>query len=94
MQKNLLYFIVLIFLTSCNSLQRIDSWIATAPAGDRFVTIDKSGETIIPNGRIIAPAGKSIVVAPHPYGLTLSPDVDIPVMLTLLDGLISKNEGI
>ena len=36
--------------------------------------IDQEGETIIPNGRILTPAGKSIVVAPHPYGLTLSPD--------------------
>lgn len=103
MQKNLLYFIVLIFSTSCNSLQRIDPWIATAPAGNRFVTIDKSGETIIPNGRIIAPAGKSIVVAPHPYGLTLSPDGNTaitansgtsPLSITIIRDILSENTEI
>ncbi len=29
---------------------------------------------MIPNGKYITPAGKNIVTAPHPYGLTLSPD--------------------
>jgi len=59
---------------SCSENKEPSPWIITAPAGDRYVSIDKHGETIIPNGRIVAPAGSSIVVAPHPYGLTLSPD--------------------
>jgi len=48
--------------------------IAFAPAGDRYTSINREGETILPNGRIITPAGKQITVAPHPFGLTLSPD--------------------
>ena len=49
-------------------------WLASAPAGDRYTKIDRVGETILPNGRIITPTGKQITVAPHPFGLTLSPD--------------------
>ncbi len=45
-----------------------------APAGRRPVAIVRTGETILPNGRLITPLGKHVNVAPHPYGLTLSPD--------------------
>jgi YVTN family beta-propeller protein len=45
-----------------------------APAGDRPVKIDPAGETILPNGRLITPLGRHVIVAPHPYGLALSPD--------------------
>jgi YVTN family beta-propeller protein len=45
-----------------------------APAGERPVKIDSAGETTLPNGRLITPLGKHVKVAPHPYGLVLSPD--------------------
>ena len=45
-----------------------------APAGARPVRIDPVGETVLPNGRLITPLGKHVKVAPHPYGLALSPD--------------------
>ena len=45
-----------------------------APALDRPVKMDPSGETILPNGRLITPLGSQVKVAPHPYGLALSPD--------------------
>ena len=45
-----------------------------APAGDRPTHIDPAGETVLPNGRLIIPRGVQVKVAPHPYGLALSPD--------------------
>jgi DNA-binding beta-propeller fold protein YncE len=30
--------------------------------------------TVLPNGRLITPSGKQVKVAPHPYGLAISPD--------------------
>ncbi len=90
----------LLILIGCNTDKKADPWIATAPAGSRFVTMDKSGETIIPNGRIIAPAGKSIVVAPHPYGLILSPDGNTaitansgirPLSISIIRNILSDN---
>jgi DNA-binding beta-propeller fold protein YncE len=45
-----------------------------APAGSKPTRIDPGGETVLPNGRLITPLGRQVKVAPHPYGLTLSPD--------------------
>ena len=36
--------------------------------------IDPGGESVLPNGRLITPLGRHLKVAPHPYGLALSPD--------------------
>ncbi|MCK4677912.1 MAG: hypothetical protein KAT48_07255 [Bacteroidales bacterium] len=75
--KTIIPFLFILFLSSC-SLQNNSKdkafWIISAPAGNKFTKINKTGKTVIPNGRYITPAGKSIVTAPHPYGLTLSPD--------------------
>ena len=55
---------------------------------------------MIPNGRILTPAGKSIVVAPHPYGLILSPDGNTaitansgtgPLSITIIRNILSEN---
>ncbi|MCB9351291.1 MAG: hypothetical protein H6573_27890 [Lewinellaceae bacterium] len=74
-------------------------WIISAPAGSQYTRIDQSGKTVIPNGRYITPAGKSIVTAPHPYGLTLSPDGNIavtansgtdPLSITIIRNILSQ----
>ena len=54
--------------------QAHSSLLLQAPAGTRPVRIDPAGETVLPNGRLITPLGKHVKVAPHPYGLALSPD--------------------
>lgn len=56
----------------------------SAPAGSEVTRIDRDGETIIPNGRLLTPAGNNVTVAPHPFGLALSPDGQT---------LISANSG-
>lgn len=72
--KGITCLLLIICALGCTTDRKVDLWIASAPAGDRLVEINPDGETIIPNGRIVDPAGQSILVAPHPYGLTLSPD--------------------
>ena len=98
-KQNLLYSLVFFAFASCVQTQSTDPWIITAPAGERFTRIDRNGETIIPNGRIVAPAGKSIVVAPHPYGLTLSRDGNTavtansgtsPLSITIIRNILSE----
>lgn len=46
----------------------------SAPAGRLPVSSDPRSKLVIPNGRILTPAGTSVRVAPHPYGLAVSPD--------------------
>ncbi|MBC7776931.1 MAG: hypothetical protein H7246_15975 [Phycisphaerae bacterium] len=68
--------------TACQSPQNVQSTsnlIIDSPAGDRYCQINLEGETIIPNGRIIKPIGKTVRIAPHPYGLALSPDGSVAV---------------
>jgi YVTN family beta-propeller protein len=54
--------------------QTLKSRLLQAPAGRLPVRVNPRGVTILPNGRLITPYGKQVKVAPHPYGLTLSPD--------------------
>lgn len=69
------YSLLLLFVLSCRSEKQNEGiWIAQAPAGSRPALIDREGETVIPNGRIIRPYGRTLAVAPHPFGLVLSPD--------------------
>ena len=80
--KTIISCLILLFLATCtiqNNAADKPLWIISAPGGSEFAKIDKKGKTVIPNGRYITPAGKSIVTAPHPYGLTLSPDGNIAV---------------
>jgi DNA-binding beta-propeller fold protein YncE len=68
---------VLIF-TTLGSAQN-NRFVLTAPAGNLYTHIDKEGTTIVPNGRLITPTGRTIAVAPHPFGLVISRDGTIAV---------------
>ncbi len=74
--------------------------VISSPSGSHYTEINKSGKTIIPNGRIITPYGKTIDVAPHPYGLTLSADGNVavtansgtsPISISIIKNLKSGN---
>jgi DNA-binding beta-propeller fold protein YncE len=59
---------------SAKDAQTFESKLLQAPAGRLPVKIDLRGMTVLPNGRLITPFGKQVKVAPHPYGLALSPN--------------------
>ncbi len=70
---------LLIFLSPAGMPQaqnppQVSNFPLSAPAGNRATRIDPTGETILPSGRLITPLGRQVKVAPHPYGLALSPD--------------------
>jgi YVTN family beta-propeller protein len=80
MKKVLVFlFVSIALLFSCCRHIPDGPYVISAPAGSSYTHIDIRGETILPNGRIITPAGRQIRVAPHPYGLTLSSDGTIAV---------------
>lgn len=66
-------FIFWAFVVGCRPAQT-PIWVVQPPAGEAYCSIDPSGKTVLPNGRHITPAGRTILVAPHPYGLTMSRD--------------------
>lgn len=99
---NIVIWIMVLLSVSClqDNSKHKGLWIISAPAGDEFTNINKNGRTVIPNGRYITPSGKSIITAPHPYGLTLSPDgqtavtsnsgVD-PLSITIVRNILSSH---
>jgi YVTN family beta-propeller protein len=59
------------------------------------VHIDREGETILPNGRLLTPRGRQLTTAPHPFGMALSGDGKVlvtvnggiePFSLTVIHG--------
>ena len=55
-------------------LRHFSGHVFSTPAGERYCQIEPDGTTIIPNGRLIRPIGKQLLLEPHPYGLTVSAD--------------------
>jgi YVTN family beta-propeller protein len=72
----------------------------TAPAGFEPTQINITGRTVLPNGRFITPRGRQITTAPHPYGLSLSPDGQtvitansgiVPFSISIIKNALSDN---
>ena len=77
---NLSFFFICLITIELNAQQPPPKLtVVSSPAESLYTKINKSGTTVIPNGRLLTPFGKSIEVAPHPYGLTLSPDGTVAV---------------
>ncbi|MDA0684007.1 MAG: hypothetical protein O3A57_06225 [Bacteroidetes bacterium] len=97
----LLPIIFLAALTACNSADT--SWVASAPASTEPARIDRDGTTVLPNGRFLSARGRTVQVAPHPYGLTLSADGKTlvtansgvrPFSISILDGADSEKPSV
>jgi DNA-binding beta-propeller fold protein YncE len=78
-------------------------WVISPPASLEQTKIDRQGMTVIPNGRFITPRGRQIEVAPHPYGLVLSPDGSMavtansgvqPFSVSVIDNILSENPSV
>ncbi len=95
--------LIIFFFSGCghkNKMINKELRIISAPAGNKFTKINKTGKTVIPNGRYITPSGKIIITAPHPYGLTISPDGKTavtansginPLSITIVRNILSKH---
>jgi len=69
-------------LPQAQDIKKITNFSLSAPAGDRPAKKNPDGETILPSGRLITPLGIQIKVAPHPYGIALSPDGKMLVVVS------------
>jgi len=104
--KKIVLLLILPIVIACDFQNNLESgtiWIASAPSGDEITRIEKLGKTVIPNGRYITPVGTSILTAPHPYGLTLSPDGNVavtansgtsPLSITIVRDILSQHPEI
>ncbi|MBK8882057.1 MAG: bifunctional YncE family protein/alkaline phosphatase family protein [Bacteroidales bacterium] len=69
---------LLIVLPRCGS-NREGPYILSAPAGRQYTAVNREGTTVLPNGRLLTPSGRNLIVAPHPFGLAVSNDGSIAV---------------
>ncbi|MNP92690.1 Phosphoesterase family protein [compost metagenome] len=72
-------FIFLSFVFSVQAQSVKNPWIITSPSWNEITQINKADKTVIPSGRIIKPYGKTVMTAPHPYGLAISKDGTVAV---------------
>ena len=98
MKRSILIISLALLAVSCR--QQNEIWLAQAPADTLYTQINRNGVTVIPNGRLVNSTGKQFQVAPHPYGLTLSPDGNTavtansgtgPLSISIIRGLLTDN---
>jgi YVTN family beta-propeller protein len=99
MMKTLAVSLVVATLSSCSRSQTPVPTVLSAPADRLYAQIDPDGTTVIPNGRLVRPFGRSVTVAPHPFGLTLSHSGDLaitansgtePLSISIIEDLVSE----
>jgi len=101
--KPLLLSFFLFLFSGCltiSSTYKKPEIVLSAPAGTLYCQINHDGISVIPNGRLLTPRGKQILVEPHPYGMTLSKDGTFlitvnsgtdPFSLSIIRDLLSDN---
>lgn len=54
--------------------QQSSKTILQVPAIDRYCSINETGASVLPSGRLVTPAGKLIRITNDPFGMAISPD--------------------
>ena len=63
----------------CSFEEEEAHWVIQAPADTAYTRVRPQGVSVLPNGRLLRPRGKTLRIAPHPYGLVLSPDGSLAI---------------
>ena len=64
--------IFLLSIALCSAQKTVH--LLQVPGANEFCRIQPQGQSVVPSGRYIQPAGKSVRITRAPYGLALSPD--------------------
>ena len=48
--------------------------VLTVPGKSEYANININGNTVLPSGRYVTPAGKTIRITHDPFGMAVSPD--------------------
>ena len=79
MKRALFALAILAALPGCHPAEPPAPIVLSAPADRLYTHIDRSGTTVLPNGRLLRPVGRSVTVAPHPFGLTVNRAGDLAI---------------
>ncbi|MCX6204872.1 MAG: phosphoesterase [Bacteroidetes bacterium] len=85
MKKGFASLILIFFVSQLTAQKEVD--ILQVPAIQAFCTINPNGESVLPSGRIVSPAGQLLRITHDPFGMKLSPDGS--KIVTLHDGVFT-----
>jgi DNA-binding beta-propeller fold protein YncE len=72
MARNYFWIIGFVFFSSCQPHKKVK--VLQVPGMNEYSIININGNSVVPSGRYVTPAGKTIRIDRAPYGLTVSPD--------------------
>ncbi len=90
-------------LAGCRPADAPAPTVLSAPADRLYARVDRDGVTVLPNGRFVRPLGRSVTVAPHPFGLALSRTGDVaitansgtePLSISIIENLTSADPAV
>ena len=73
--RNTIILLLMGFGLGCQSDKMVET--IQPPAANRYCEVNPQGESVIPSGRVINPAGEVTRITSDPFGLSLSPDGSI-----------------
>jgi DNA-binding beta-propeller fold protein YncE len=79
MTMNRSVVIFMMCLAACQSGTKVDT--IQPPGYDRYCVVNPKGESILPSGRIVRPAGEVTRITHDPFGLALSPDGSVALAI-------------
>ena len=84
----------IVSLASIGQAQKVN--YLSVPGHNETTKIDPNGHSILPSGRYVTPAGKSIRISHDPFGLAISPDQKVAITMhenaiTIID-LVTLNQ--
>ena len=79
MKYTIIQIIISLLFLPISAWSQKPQYIISSPSVNEYSKIDIKGITVLPNGRVISPSGRTFSVAPHPYGLALSNDGSVAV---------------
>jgi DNA-binding beta-propeller fold protein YncE len=69
----------IVSLSSIGQTQKVN--YLSVPGHNEMAKIDPNGHSILPSGRYVTPAGKSIRITHDPFGLAISPDQKVAITM-------------
>ena len=79
--KNIILPVVAFFLFSQPVFSQKTVTTLQVPGAAEFCKIDPAGYSVLPSGRYVTPAGKAVPISRAPYGLAISPDGQVALVL-------------
>src|SRR5258708_25692047 len=81
MHRNVIRLLIPFLLIAANSSAQKTYPVLSVPGTGSYTQIKPDDRSVLPSGRFLTPAGKTILVTHDPFGMAVSPDAPTTVTL-------------